>query len=776
VWTPWNDSQWYSANNGATWTQSTGGTSNDGGDRAIAVADRVDDNSFYIYDAGAGHFLRSSNGGQSFSVVNSSMVAGGNPAATVFGRAGDIWIPSWNGLYHSTDYGVTWTHSLSGQDVTTIGFGKAAPGQTYPAIYIWAQLSGTSTHDVYRSNDAGTNWTRINDDQHRWGSVSQLRGDQRTYGLVYAGCRNYGNVYGVLATNMPINGTYTIINRNSGQVLEDPGSSMTDGTRMDQSTANGGNNQQWTLENLGSGNVRLVSAYSGLALTVSNSSTSDGAPVIQSAWTNGNHQTWTLIPTDSGYYEIANVNSGKALEVPGASTTPGTLLDQLAWNGGTHQQWGFACAPPTGLTATPGNAQVTLGWTASSGAASYNVKRATVSGGPYTTLTNVTTTSYTDAGLAIGTTYCYVVSAVTAAGVESGNSTQVAIVVPSALPLVNPSFETNTSGAVITTKTQAGFDAAGNDLAGWRNAGSTYINSGVDFAGDSGNIAHNGSVIVFCDRGDSGAYQIVNYQMQAGDVITLTWWAKSTYNNAGQNVKLLSGDSLSTAYASLTQLTNSTAALNNTGNGGAFSQYTLIYTAASADVGKYVAVSFLSPGAQGAWATLDDFNLTLLSIPAVPGGLTATGGVGQVTLTWSPASGAAGYYVKQSTVSGGPYNVIATNAGVSFISTGLSNGIVYDYVVSAFNSVGESTNSTEAAARPVSGDSTMINFAVGSGNMLQLTWPVDHTGWLLQAQTNAPGGGLSTNWVTVTSATGTNQMFLPIDSVNGSVFYRLKFP
>src|SRR5262249_21780059 len=40
-------------------------------------------------------------------------------------------------------------------------------------------------------------------------------------------------------------------------------------------------------------------------------------------------------------------------------------------------------ASPTGLTATSGNTQVVLNWSASSGATSYNVKRATVSGGPY---------------------------------------------------------------------------------------------------------------------------------------------------------------------------------------------------------------------------------------------------------------------------------------------------------------------------------------------------------------------------------------------------------
>src|SRR5215813_12725476 len=81
-------------------------------------------------------------------------------------------------------------------------------------------------------------------------------------------------------------------------------------------------------------------------------------------------------------------------------------------------------AAPTGLAATSGNAQVTLNWNASSGASSYNVKRSTTSGGPYTTIaTGVTSTSYTNTGLANGTTYFYVVSAVNAAG-ESGNSNQ----------------------------------------------------------------------------------------------------------------------------------------------------------------------------------------------------------------------------------------------------------------------------------------------------------------------------------------------------------------
>jgi cellulose 1,4-beta-cellobiosidase len=80
--------------------------------------------------------------------------------------------------------------------------------------------------------------------------------------------------------------------------------------------------------------------------------------------------------------------------------------------------------PPTGITATSGNAQVAVSWTASTGATSYNVKRATASGGPYTVVASPTSTSYTDTGLTNGTTYYYVVTAVNSSG-ESGNSPEV---------------------------------------------------------------------------------------------------------------------------------------------------------------------------------------------------------------------------------------------------------------------------------------------------------------------------------------------------------------
>jgi len=179
-------------------------------------------------------------------------------------------------------------------------------------------------------------------------------------------------------------------------------------------------------------------------------------------------------------------------------------------------------AIPTGLQATAGNAQVTLSWTASTGAISYNVKHSTTTGGPYTTISSPTSTVFTDTGLTNGTPYFYVVTAVNSAG-ESGPSNQ--------------------------------------------------------------------------------------------------------------------------ATATPTASANA---------------------------------------------------------PPVPTGLHATPGNTQVSLSWTASTGATSYHVKRSTTTGGPYTTVSAPATTSFADTGLTNATPYFYVVSALNSAGESANSSEVTATPLS--------------------------------------------------------------------------
>ena len=97
-----------------------------------------------------------------------------------------------------------------------------------------------------------------------------------------------------------------------------------------------------------------------------------------------------------------------------------------------------APAAPSALAATAGNAQVALSWTASSFATGYNVKRATVPGGPYTPIGTPTapTLTYTDSsGLNNGTTYFYVVSA-TGTGGTSPDSSPVSAIPVGPMPFL----------------------------------------------------------------------------------------------------------------------------------------------------------------------------------------------------------------------------------------------------------------------------------------------------------------------------------------------------
>ena len=118
-------------------------------------------------------------------------------------------------------------------------------------------------------------------------------------------------------------------------------------------------------------------------------------------------------------------------------------------------------AAPTDLTATAGNASVSLTWTASSGAASYNVYRGTAADGESTTAlaTDITTASYTDSTVTNNIEYFYKVAAVNSAGTSTMSNE--ASATPSATALGDPTI---------------GVLPSYNDTyANWKNAGLALV-------------------------------------------------------------------------------------------------------------------------------------------------------------------------------------------------------------------------------------------------------------------------------------------------------------
>jgi fibronectin type 3 domain-containing protein len=178
-------------------------------------------------------------------------------------------------------------------------------------------------------------------------------------------------------------------------------------------TATGGNAQvslTWTA----SSGATSYNVYRGT------SSGGESATAIATGVATTNLTDTTAANGTTYYYKVAAVNiAGTSAQSNEASATP-TLPPPLA---------------PTGLTAAPGNAQVSLSWSASSGAASYKVYRGTTAGGESATAiaTGVTSAFYTDTGLTNGTTYYYKVAAVNSAGTspQSGEASATPAVVTS---------------------------------------------------------------------------------------------------------------------------------------------------------------------------------------------------------------------------------------------------------------------------------------------------------------------------------------------------------
>ena len=197
-----------SRDGGKTWTASQGLFAG-----AAPIADRSSGSTiFYALDAASNQMYVSRDNGATFTakpvtgLTAAAGRAGGRGGGGGGGRsrlislpdaAGDLWMASGRGLVHSTDGGSTFTPvetANAADTITNVGpfsFGMAAPGQTYPALFASGRLANVS--GVFRSDNAGQSWVRVNDDNHQYGGTpTVLCGDPRVFGRVYLGFNGRG--------------------------------------------------------------------------------------------------------------------------------------------------------------------------------------------------------------------------------------------------------------------------------------------------------------------------------------------------------------------------------------------------------------------------------------------------------------------------------------------------------------------------------------------------------------------------------------------------------
>ncbi|WP_314242048.1 RICIN domain-containing protein [Streptomyces kutzneri] len=189
VWTQAGQVPYRSTDKGTTWSKVSGlGTD------AVVVADRSSASTFYSLAGGT--LYASTDGGATFTARATNLPSGRLTA--VPGIAGDLWIAGGaKGLLHSTDGGRTFTTLTPVQSASALGYGKAAPGASYQALYLIGTVKDVT--GVFRSTDKGATWLRINDDAHQWGSiggVGVISGDPDAFGRVYVGTNGRGLQYG----------------------------------------------------------------------------------------------------------------------------------------------------------------------------------------------------------------------------------------------------------------------------------------------------------------------------------------------------------------------------------------------------------------------------------------------------------------------------------------------------------------------------------------------------------------------------------------------------
>jgi hypothetical protein len=462
--------------------------------------------------------------------------------------------------------------------------------------------------------------------------------------------------------------------------------------------------------------------------------------------------TWTPSTKGTSFliYQGTTPDAGKPVQ-PAAATDTRALVTGLI-NGTTYYFWLVADTvkyyvvsnnvlsnmawatpatrpePPTRLTATPDNRQVTLSWAApasdgGSAVTGYNVYQGTTTDftgqAPVAT---VNATSYTATGLVNGTTYFFQVTAVNRVG--EGQPSPVSAV-PATVPEAPTELTVTAGDARVRLAWTAPASNGGSQVSGYN----VYYATSADFTGavkvPVPGVTSTVLVLAGLVNGTMYHFQVraVN-QVGEGPASSPVSAVPVTVPGAPTGLTVTPED---------TQVRLVWTAPASTG-GSPVTGYDL-YAGTTADFrgkapitrvpGTVVTVSGLVVGTTyhfqvravnrvGAGPPSAEAKAVAVTVPGAPAGLTATPGNDRVTLSWAPpasdgGSPVSGYLIYRATSPGGetgaPVNRLLANA-TSYTVTGLAHETTYYFWVIAVNAVGKSPPSEASATLPPLGSSS----------------------------------------------------------------------
>ena len=134
---------------------------------------------------------------------------------------------------------------------------------------------------------------------------------------------------------------------NKKLVTDVTGASTANGARVQLYSSNNTNAQKYRFESIGNGTYKIVNINSGKMLDVAGGSTANGAALQQYTSNNTVAQQWTVWNYGSGKIALVSVNANKAVDIPGGNAVQQAQLQLYSPNGTVAQQWLVAKAPLT---------------------------------------------------------------------------------------------------------------------------------------------------------------------------------------------------------------------------------------------------------------------------------------------------------------------------------------------------------------------------------------------------------------------------------------------